>query len=67
MLKYKNDRAEHTFADTRFVHHPDERRTELAVGRDAVLSGFKDVTHVLFHLQSAEDVNRVTIKPVTQK
>ncbi len=55
MLKYKNDRAERTFADTRFVQHPDERWTELAVGRDAVLSGFKDVTHVLFHLQRAAE------------
>lgn len=44
-----------TFTHAGLVHHPDERGAELTVGRDAVLSGFKDVTHVLFNLQGAAE------------
>lgn len=48
-------KEELTFTHAGLVHHPDERGAELAVGRDAVLSGFEDVTHVLFHLQRAAE------------
>lgn len=39
-----------TFADARFVHHPDEGGAELAVGGDAVLSRLEDVTIVFLYL-----------------
>lgn len=44
-----------TFADAGSVHHPDEGGAELAVSRDAVLSGLKDVTVVFLHLQGAAE------------
>lgn len=42
-----------TFANAGAVHHPDERRAELAVCGDAVLRGLEDVAVVLLHLQRA--------------
>lgn len=45
-----------TFANAGAVHHPDERRAELAVCGDAVLRGLEDVAVVLLHLQRAAEV-----------
>lgn len=53
-----------TFANAGTVHHPDERRAELAVRGDAVLRGLEDVAVVLLHLQRAVEARFIQSLPV---